>query len=221
MLSPTQENFLRECFQPITMLLGLAFFTTNCLIIGLGLGVVIRFHAKIIEMIICASIWLVISFCLEKLLQQYILNIMPLEIYHVFAIVRFIIAPLELITKGGKDKLKTLAYTRATKLKIQYGIDNQQQGQYGINHYQQRQNWESLDNLLRTAVANLGRLEGSDISEYKGRLEKDWLTLVEHVQGRDVDFLNKYMPFLLAEEVHRLLKIESRECWSSDRNSEA
>eukprot|EP00956_Cyclotella_meneghiniana_P008830 scaffold12100_cov32-Cyclotella_meneghiniana.AAC.5 len=122
---------------------------------------------------------------------------------------------------GGKNKLQTLASTRAMKLKMKYGIDKQQQGQYGIDKQQQRQNWESLDNLLRMAVTNLGRMEGSTISEYKGRLEKDWLTLVEHIQGRDVDFLNKYMPLLLAEEVHRLLKIESSEYCSSDHNDEA
>jgi len=221
MLSPTQENFLRQCFQPISMLLGLVLLTTICVLIGLGLVIVLQFQASIAEMILCATFLLVIALCFDKLFRQFILNIMPLEIYHVSTICRFMMAPLQFITKGGKNKLQTLASTRAMKLKMKYGIDKQQQGQYGIDKQQQRQNWESLDNLLRMAVTNLGRMEGSTISEYKGRLEKDWLTLVEHIQGRDVDFLNKYMPLLLAEEVHRLLKIESSEYCSSDHNDEA
>ena len=101
----------------------------------------------------------------------------------------------------GRDKLKHRAELRAQQLRTQYGLDKHQQ-------QQQQHNWESLDNLLRTAVTNLGRAESSNVSEYIDKLEKDWLTSDAHLRGRDVVFLNKYMPLLLAEEVYRLLKVK-------------
>jgi hypothetical protein len=65
---------------------------------------------------------------------------------------------------------------------------------------------ESLDNLIRITVANLGRSESVEVSIYIDKLEADWLTaVVKDITGRDVESMNKYMPLLLAEEVHRLL----------------
>ena len=65
----------------------------------------------------------------------------------------------------------------------------------------------SIGGLLRTAAVNLGRVD-SDTSIYEARLEAEWLSM-ETLRGRSVDYLSKYMPTVLAEEVHR--PIETKE----------
>jgi len=99
------------------------------------------------------------------------IEVMSLEIYHCFIIGRFMMNPLLEIT--GRDKLKHRAELRAQQLRSQYGIDKQQQ---------QQNNWESLDNLLRTAVTNLGRTESSNISEYIENSRKTGLYQM-HIYG--------------------------------------
>ena len=195
MVNSSQENYLVACLRPITVLVSLVMFTTVVVIIGLGVGVVGHFYGHAPEIAISITLLLVIGLIGERIYHHYMIDVMSLEIYHCFIIGRFMMNPLLEIT--GRDKLKHRAELRAQQLRTQYGIDKQQQ-----------HNWESLDNLLRTAVTNLGRTESSNVSEYINKLEKDWLTSVIHLRGRDVVFLNKYMPLLLAEEVHRLLEVK-------------
>ena len=196
MVNSSQENYLVACLRPITVLVSLVMFTTIVVIIGLGVGVVSHFYGHVPEISICITLLLVISLIGERIYHHYMIDVMSLEIYHCFIIGRFMMNPLLEIT--GRDKLKHRAELRAQQLRTQYGLDK---------HQQQQHNWESLDNLLRTAVTNLGRTESSNVSEYINKLEKDWLVSDAHLRGRDVVFLNKYMPLLLAEEVYRLLKL--------------
>ena len=44
-----------------------------------------------------------------------------------------------------------------------------------------------------------------DMSSYISRLEDDLYTHVEHLVGKDIDALSRYMPRRLAKEVHRIL----------------
>jgi len=199
MVNSSQENYLVACLRPITVLVSLVMFTTIVVIIGLGVGVVGHFYGHVPEISISMTLLLVIGLIGERIYHHYMIDVMSLEIYHCFIIGRFMMNPLLEIT--GRDKLKHRAELRAQQLRTQYGIDKHQQ-------QQEQHNWESLDSLLRTAVTNLGRTESSNASEYIDKLEKDWLTSVIHLRGRDVVFLNKYMPLLLAEEVHRLLKVK-------------
>lgn len=198
MINSSQENFIWKCLKPVTLLSYLMLFTTNILDIGLLLGVVAHFYGRLPETILCVTLYCTITILGERTHRHFVSDVMPLEIYHSPLITRLMMKPLMVVTKNGRDKLQSFAEARAKKLRRQYvekgSIDTQQH------------NWGSLDNLLRAAITNLGRMESVDVSEYIARLESDWLTSETHIRGRSVEFLNKYMPLLLAEEVHRLLQ---------------
>jgi len=171
MVNSSQENYLVACLRPITVLVSLVMFTTIVVIIGLGVGVVGHFYGHAPEISICITLLLVIGLIGERIYHHYMIEVMSLEIYHCFIIGRFMMNPLLEIT--GRDKLKHRAELRAQQLRSQYGIDKQQQ---------QQNNWESLDNLLRTAVTNLGRTESSNISEYIENSRKTGLYQM-HIYG--------------------------------------
>ena len=44
------------------------------------------------------------------------------------------------------------------------------------------------------------------MTRFEDRLEEDWLADIEQLRHKTVEFLSKYMPFGLAEELHRLLE---------------
>lgn len=202
MLNSSQENFIWKCLKPITLLSHLMLFTTNILDIGLILGVISHFYGRdrLPENILCIALYCIINIYGERTYRKFLLDVMPLEIFHSPLISRLMAAQFHEVTKSGRSELQSLAEARAKKLRRQYvekgSIDTQQH------------NWGSLENLLRTAITNLGRMESVDVAEFTVRLEKDWLTSESHIRGRNVEFLNKYMPLLLAEEVHRLLKVK-------------
>ena len=202
MLNSSQENFIWKCLKPVTLLSYLMLFTTNVLDVGLILGVISHFYGRdhLPENILCVALYCIINIYGERTYRSFILDVMPLEIYHSPLVSRLMAVQFREVTKSGRNELQSLAEARAKKLRRQYvekgSIDTQQH------------NWESLDNLLRTAITNLGRTESVDVSEFTARLERDWLTSESHIKGRNVEFLNKYMPLLLAEEVHRLLKVK-------------
>ena len=202
MLNSSQENFIWKCLKPVTLLSYLMLFTTNVLDVGLILGVISDFYGRerLPENILCVALYCIINIYGERTYRSFILDVMPLEIYHSPLVSRLIPSQFREVTKSGRNELQSLAEARAKKLRRQYvekgSIDTQQH------------NWGSLDNLLRTAITNLGRMESVDVSEFTARLERDWLTSEGHIRGRNVEFLNKYMPLLLAEEVHRLLKVK-------------
>lgn len=194
MLNSNQDNYLVACLRPITVLGSLVMFTTIAVLIGLGVGVVSHFYGQVTETTITMSLLLIIGLWGERIYHHYMIDVMSLELYHCFIIGRFMMSPLLC-----QDKLKYRAELRAEQLRNQYRIDKQQQ---------QHHTWESLDHLLRKAVTNLGRTESTNVSEYIDKLEKDWITSEMHLRGRDVMFLHKYMPLLLAEEVYILLKVK-------------
>ena len=66
-----------------------------------------------------------------------------------------------------------------------------------------------IEDLLRIAATNVGKGD-RDVSNYKDRLEEEWLSIAT-LRGRDSDFLARFMPFVLAEEVHRLLNTKNRD----------
>ena len=66
-----------------------------------------------------------------------------------------------------------------------------------------------IEDLLRISATNVGKGD-RDVSNYKDRLEEEWLSIAT-LRGRDSDFLARFMPFVLAEEVHRLLNTKNRD----------
>ena len=47
-----------------------------------------------------------------------------------------------------------------------------------------------------------------DVASYESRLLEDWIEEVNQLRGTSVDFLARYMPWALANEVHRSLRGE-------------
>ena len=48
-----------------------------------------------------------------------------------------------------------------------------------------------------------------DISQYEARLQTDWYTKTEELENMTVDVLARYMPRRMADEVHKILTLES------------
>ena len=61
--------------------------------------------------------------------------------------------------------------------------------------------------LLQKAAKNLG-IHDCDVSIFEARLQKDWLFRVDQLKGKSADFLSRYMPYGLAEEVQRFVDSE-------------
>ena len=64
----------------------------------------------------------------------------------------------------------------------------------------------SLGILLRRAAARLDRGDDVDVAPFAARLRGDWFEEARHLEGRDAEFLARYMPYRLAEEVHALVR---------------
>jgi len=108
------------------------------------------------------------------------------------------------ITRKGKEELKVNAKLRADQLKKRaYHERKKLDPDFDSRHNKTSTTSSSVGELLRTAAINLDRYD-SDLSSYEARLEAEWLT-IETMKGRSVDCLSKYMPLVLAEEVHRIL----------------
>ena len=111
---------------------------------------------------------------------------------------------------GGKattEKLKADAKKRAIHLRQRAFCERKKLDPdfiEAVKHNNKDHDKNSIGELLRTAAVNLGRVD-SDTSIYEARLEAEWLSM-ETLRGRSVEYLSKYMPIVLAEEVHRLIE---------------
>ena len=103
----------------------------------------------------------------------------------------------------AKEKLKVDAKKRAIHLRRRAFCERKRIFE-AAKHNNKDHDTNSIGEVLRTAAVNLGRVD-SDTSIYEARLEAEWLSM-ETLRGRSVDYLSKYMPTVLAEEVHRLIE---------------
>jgi len=111
------------------------------------------------------------------------------------------------VGRKAKAKLKAGAQKRAMHLRQRAFYERKKLDPDFIEaakHNNKDHDTNSIGGLLRTAAVNLGRVD-SDTSIYEARLEAEWLSM-ETLRGRSVDYLSKYMPTVLAEEVHRLIE---------------
>ena len=125
-----------------------------------------------------------------------------LECYHAPRFIKIAYPFLWPITRKGKEELKLNAKLRADQLKKR-AYHERKKLDPDFDLRQNKTSTSSVGDLLRTAAINLGRYD-SDLSSYEARLEAEWLT-IETMKDRSVDCLSKYMPLVLAEEVHRIL----------------
>lgn len=66
---------------------------------------------------------------------------------------------------------------------------------------------DELRTILQDACGKLGKLD-ADVSPYLKKLQEDWYDNVDHLRGKDVEVLNKYMPRLLAETLSAIINPE-------------
>jgi len=128
------------------------------------------------------------------------LSCIPLEWYHMPRIIHTM-WPFA-VGRKAKAKLKAGAQKRAMHLRQRAFYERKKLDPDLVEAKQNNTN--SIGGLLRTAAVNLGRVD-SDTSIYEARLEAEWLSM-ETLRERSVEYLSKYMPTVLAEEVHRLIE---------------
>ena len=76
---------------------------------------------------------------------------------------------------------------------------------YGGTKELDRSSVTSIGILLRTAAENL-QMPDCDISHFESKLKEDWFNESEHLKNRSVEFLARFMPWRLAEEVHKVVR---------------
>jgi hypothetical protein len=74
---------------------------------------------------------------------------------------------------------------------------------YGGTKELDRSSVTSIGILLRTAADNLQMPD--DISHFESKLKEDWFNEADHLKNRSVEFLARFMPWRLAEEVHKVV----------------
>ena len=74
---------------------------------------------------------------------------------------------------------------------------------YGGTKELDRSSITSIGILLRTAADNLQMPD--DISHFESKLKEDWFNEADHLKNRSVEFLARFMPWRLAEEVHKVV----------------
>lgn len=129
------------------------------------------------------------------------IHVAPLEGFHVLPI-RMALAP----TKRMKLELKRLAFERAKEIKSRVYKDRLTIDPLAQEITVERSSHD-LGILLDKAAINLG-LRDINTVKYEERLNAEFFFEANHLRGRDVEFLARYIPYRLAEEVHSLLKLE-------------
>ena len=137
--------------------------------------------------------------------KQFVAHCAPLELYHLTLLSRLLNFP-QLLSAKNREKLKACAKDRVAELRERaHGeisrSEPKNQSENIIINAQAR----TMERLLCTAATNLGH-SSSEIPRYEARLKEDWFTEPEHLKGRGVDFLARYLPYRLAQEVHQLVE---------------
>eukprot|EP00956_Cyclotella_meneghiniana_P008935 scaffold12269_cov41-Cyclotella_meneghiniana.AAC.1 len=99
--------------------------------------------------------------------------------------------PRAVITRKGREELEEQAKAEAEILT--------KKALHPIND--EKCDDSDIGGLLKQAAINLGRGD-YDVTRFEDRLEEDWLAVIEQLRHKTVEFLAKYMPFGLAEELH-------------------
>lgn len=134
-------------------------------------------------------------------LHDLLLAVSPLGFYHQPRWIQFLACPRAVVTRKGCEELKEKAKAEAEILTKKVFQDNIM---IHTNNNGKREN-SDIGQLLTQAAVNLGR-GNYDVSRFEDCLEEDWLADREQLRHRTVEFLSNYMPFGLAEELHRLLE---------------
>lgn len=192
MYSGTQDTFVSgttQFFANLFLMLILVLVTT-CMSTGIAVYNRLKDQSNVAAIVV-SSLVLLIYLCFPPVGNQMLAEHASLEVFHFPMWFRVGLMPWSYV--GSQQKaIEKRAAKRAEYLKKLSGRDTAKAT-------------TELEIFLREACKKLGRPE-ADVSPFLNKLDLDWHDNVASLQGRSIDFLNKYMPYALAETVHDMLK---------------
>lgn len=204
--SSSNDDFVYNSRKSLRYMYGLLNCIVQLVAVGICLGIYSNLSPYWPETIVAIiiAVGLYISGFLQT--RQLVLHCMSLEYYHLPRWMKIGTpvmwtypkqkAKVKLNAKARAERLKAGAYSRAVhRNSIQSGTIDKKSS-------------TSLRILLESASTNID-MGDYDVSNFETRLKEDWFFETKHLEGMSVDLLSRYMPFRLAQEVHRQLSENS------------
>ncbi|KAL9190537.1 hypothetical protein ACHAXT_000243 [Thalassiosira profunda] len=195
----SHEDFAFHSVKPLVYLQYLLIDSAILVVVGFLLGTYINLSPYWPETAIALTVVGFIILWGLVILYRHELTCSPLECYHFPAWIKYTNPSFWL--RQNREELKGEARLRARELKKRA--------------YRERKKLDpdfettggsesSIGAILRSATK---RREDCDISTYEARLAEDWFTAATQLENKSVDFISRYMPYVLAEEVHKLIRV--------------
>ena len=179
--------------------------TFGLITLGFMLGAQIRFGTHSPEFIVMFAFTSLLQWAGGCVVNDLLLEVTPLLVFHQPAWLRVWYHPRSVVTQRGRTRLRQRAHADAEGL-----ASRARRGgapRTGRRAARERPQG-SVGALLRRAEARLDRTD-VDVSPHVARLREDWFAEAPHLGGKGTEFLARYMPYRLAEEVHTILQAES------------
>mmetsp|Transcript_5317 Transcript_5317/g.12065 ORF Transcript_5317/g.12065 Transcript_5317/m.12065 type:complete len:409 (-) Transcript_5317:320-1546(-) len=194
----SRENFVFEARKLIAFCNTLMWVTYSFITYGCFLAVYLNLRLHWPELIVVLASAAIFQWNGVRLVSELHLAVSPLSAYHQPLWLQALSYPLAVCTSNRRETLQERAKAEANQLKTKA---------YRERNTADHSSDTSIGALLRSAAANLGRVE-DDLSLYEARLEQDWFNEAEQLKDRSVECLSQYMPLRLAEEVYNLVEVE-------------
>ena len=178
--------------------------------VGMVLAVYSNLSPRWPETVVCFAVAAALYVTWNRAAGGILAPAAPLELYHTPLWNQLASNPASVLTRKGRQKLQTGARARAEELKQRAyqtrGVfDPNPTNRGAVDIGSEGQNaYIDVGALLRGAAGRLGKSK-HDVTSYEARLAEDWIEEVSQLRGMSVDFLSRYMPWALADEVHRSL----------------
>lgn len=213
------ENYAFEARKFIAFCDGLSICTVIFVKAGIFFALFLNLYPNWPEIVIVMALAAGINHYGTRTLGELQLSILPLEIFHFPNWVKALALPSTVFKHRDRVALEKRAKTRAKYLKTKAYHERKLRGPNNFDSNASsisQANNTSIGTLIRTAAINLGRSE-YDVSAFEAKLEEDWYNEADQLKEEDVDALARYMPRLLAKEVHKIIATKSFH--SSRRNT--
>ena len=197
--------------------------------IGVALGVYLALNPNWPETAVGLVITLFLSVMNLRTAERFCVAVCPLEVYHLPLSTRLIAMPNHILSREGREALRTRAVKRAKELNERRTPSNNNKSttkrttstnpnssstsssgasnnNNGAEQPTTSVSTSSVGLLLRGAAIKCGRGE-QDVSIYAANLGEDWYSGVDQLNGMPIDVLARYMSRRLAEEVHKELAV--------------
>jgi hypothetical protein len=198
----SRDNFVLEARKYLSFCFALqsfiALLTTN----AIGWAVYSNLGYDAPEAIVIAVLSYLVNLTGLKRYNDLLYAVCPLAVYHMPIWYLAITHPFLLFSCKRSQKLKKRAIKDAQELESRVYSERAKPDPGTVNN-----NENTIGAILSSAAINLGRKD-FDVSSIKARLEEDWFNEAGQLKGKSADFLSRYMPYRLAEEVHVLVELE-------------